>query len=462
MFRERRAGAVTEQERDGDARRVAERLRAGILDETLPSGQRLVERAIAEEFGVSRVPVRLALKMLAREGLVDHRPRGGSVVHTVTLAEFADLSELLPAFDALANSQAALRRTAADLPRVRAAADACVDAVRRGDREAVHEAGLGFRREVYRISGNAALQDVNRTLDGRIRRLILPIADAERSIALYEGICTAIEEGDPVEASAALERFLLAFRSSNRERMIDALGAGEVPDPVESVLPASSVPASAGAEPSRADAAFEPEAERVLSCLREQIVRGERAPGDALSERELSSTFAISRIPISEAIESLVADGLAWPGTARASARVRGISKDEADDLLLASAALNSAAVRLATQRATPAHIAALESLLRRQHGLASSGDSAAFIDSIFEFRDILHEASGNSLVPAIDAILDPRLRLLSSSLTIDDSALRVERVAIDALVMRDTVLADAVVRGFAAGSAARTLGARS
>ncbi len=444
---------------ESEAARIAAGLRARILDETLPSGQRLVERVIAEEFGVSRVPVRQALKILTREGLVDRRPRGGSVVHTLTLAEFADLSELLPAFDVLANGQAATRRVSGDLPALRAAADACIAAVRRGDREAVHHSGLDFRREVYRVSRNTALQDVNRALDGRLRRLVLPVADAERSIALYEGIYAAIEAGDADGASAALERFLSAFRTSNRERMIDAMDTGELPDPMLSVLPGVSASVPVAEEP--APAVFESEAERVLSCLRAQIVRGERSPGDPLSERELSSEFAISRIPISEAIESLVIEGLAWPGTARASARVRGVSDAEAADLVAVSSALSAAAIRLAAQRATPADIASLESVLRRQHQLAASADSMAFVDSIFEFRDILHAVSGNSLVPVISGILDSRLRLLSHSVKVDDSPLRAGRLAIDALIMRDTVLADAVVQGYASGPARRILDSR-
>lgn len=446
------------QEQESDAARVAAGLRARILDETLPSGQRLVERAIAEEFGVSRVPVRQAFKMLAREGLVDRRPRGGSVVHTLTLAEFADLSELLPAFDVLANSQAATRRVPGDLPVLRAAADACIAAVRRGDREAVHHAGLDFRRDVYRVSRNVALQDVNRVLEGRLRRLVLPVADADRSIALYEGIYAAIDSGDAEEAAAALVRFLAAFQTSNRERMIDALDTGELPTPVQSFLPGASVAAPAAAV---AVAPFESEAERVLSCLRAQIVGGERSPGDPLSERELSSEFALSRIPISEAIESLVIEGLAWPGTARASARVRGVTDAEAADLVAVSLALSAAAIRLAAQRATPADIASLESVLRRQQYLLASGDAMAFVDSIFEFRDILHVVSGNSLVPVISGILDSRLRLLSHSLKVDDAPLRAERLAIDALIMRDTVLADAVVQGISSGSARRILDAR-
>lgn len=449
--------------RDTETARVAKALRERITDQTLASGQRLVERAIADEFGVSRLPVRQALRALAREGLVDVRPRGGSVVHTFTLVELADLSELLPAFDLLANRQAAMRRTASDLPTLRAAADVCVAAVRTGDSGAIHAAGLGFRRAVYRASRDRALQDVNRAFDGRLGRLMLPNADPDRSIALYEGLYAAIEAGDPGAAAAALEQFLAAFRSSNRERMIDALDGHAGADSVRSILPAPT--GASPAEDSRtagASTAFTSEAERVLRCLRRQIVLGERSPGDPLSERDISKEFSVSRIPVSEAIFALVAEGVVWPGTSRASARVRGITSEEAEDLVEVAAALSAAALQLAAQRATPAGIAALESLLRSQYELNHRGEGkAALIDSIFEFRDILHRMSANSLVLSVDSILDSRLRMLSHSVKLDESPLRAERLAIDALITRDPVLAGDVVRGFAAGPARRILDAR-
>lgn len=447
--------------RDTETARVANTLRARITDQTLASGKRLVERAIADELGVSRLPVRQALRALAREGLVDVRPRGASVVHTFTLVELADLSELFPAFDLLANRRAAMRRTTSDLPILRAAADACVAAVRAGDSRAVHAAGMVFRRAVYRASRDRALQDVNRALDSRLARLIPPMADPDRSLALYEGLYAAIEAGDPGAAAAALEQFLAAFRSSNRERMIDALDGHVGAEPVRSMLPGSD--GVSPAEDSRTagpSTEFTSEAERVLRGLRRQIVLGERSPGDPLSERDISKEFSVSRMPVSEAIYALVAEGVAWPGTSRASARVRGITNDEAEDLVDVAAALSAAALQFAAQRATPSGIEALESLLRSQYDLNHRrGSRVALIDSIFDFRDILSAMSANSLVPAVDSILDSRLRMLAHSVKVDYSPLRAERLAIDALITRDPVLAGDVVHGFAAGPVRRLLG---
>lgn len=445
-------------ESGGETARAAEELRERIIDGQLPGGRRLVERALAEELGVSRLPVRHALKLLAGEGLVDHRAGGGFCVHSITLRDVADLAELLPAFDVLANRQAALRRTPRDLTVLRRAADACIDAVRSGDGAAVHAAGLALRREVYRVSRNRALIDVNRALDSRLRRLVLPVADQERSIALYEETYRGIEAADPDAAASALERFLAAFRSANRERILDAMENDGSANPTMSMPPIARDAPATPEELGRAASGAESEAARVLSRVREQIIRGARRPGDPLSERQLSTEFSVSRIPVSEAINALVAEGLAIPGTARAVARVRGLTRQESEDLVEVSSALAAAAIRLAAQRASASDIARLEELVRTQETLLEERGCSALADSLFEFRRRLHEMAANPLVLVADSIITPRLRLLASTVQLDETPLRAERLAIDALTTRDSALADAIVRNFAAGPARRIL----
>ena len=96
-------------------------------------------------------------------------------------------------------------------------------------------------------------------------------------------------------------------------------------------------------------------------------------------------------------------------------------------------------------------------------HGGAHSGLGFDHLN-VFAAIHALGHPFGIAIVFAslvINGIFDSRLRLLSAPLRIDDAVLRAERVAIDALIMRDTVLAEAVVRGFTAGPAQRILDAR-
>ena len=75
-----------------ESERVTRRLRDEILDGVRGPGDRLVERDLAAELGVSRVPVRDALRALAAEGLVTPRPRSWAVVREFTASDVADLN----------------------------------------------------------------------------------------------------------------------------------------------------------------------------------------------------------------------------------------------------------------------------------------------------------------------------------------------------------------------------------
>ena len=98
------AGARNRSEVNADADSVAratittavsDHVRALIFDRRVLPGQRLVAEAIAEELGVSRVPVREALRQLDGSGLVEVRPRRGATVVSFDLSSNADLLALL-------------------------------------------------------------------------------------------------------------------------------------------------------------------------------------------------------------------------------------------------------------------------------------------------------------------------------------------------------------------------------
>lgn len=70
---------------------LAERLRVDICTNALPPGTRITEEGLAERYGVSRTPVREALRILTRESLLDHRPHAGYSVARISLDEMDDL-----------------------------------------------------------------------------------------------------------------------------------------------------------------------------------------------------------------------------------------------------------------------------------------------------------------------------------------------------------------------------------
>jgi DNA-binding GntR family transcriptional regulator len=95
--------------------KAAEFIRYRILSGDYPPGFRLKTIDLANESGVSRTPVREALRQLQQEGLVDIRPRQGARVRTITFQEFKEMCELRLAMESFAAELAALNRGPEDL-----------------------------------------------------------------------------------------------------------------------------------------------------------------------------------------------------------------------------------------------------------------------------------------------------------------------------------------------------------
>ena len=92
-----------------------EELRRRILDGSLREGSQLAQVDLADQYGVSRTPIREALARLDREGLVEFRPRRGYIVASIDIEQIEEVCELRSFIEVRASSLAALRRTKADL-----------------------------------------------------------------------------------------------------------------------------------------------------------------------------------------------------------------------------------------------------------------------------------------------------------------------------------------------------------
>jgi len=102
--------------RDGDAgARIADSIRAEILDGTRPPGSRIRQEDLAERFGASRVPVREALRQLEFEGLVTVRANSGAWVSQLTLAQCEEVYRMRERVEPLLLEASAPRLTSADL-----------------------------------------------------------------------------------------------------------------------------------------------------------------------------------------------------------------------------------------------------------------------------------------------------------------------------------------------------------
>lgn len=202
-------------ERSSDGARVTERLRDEILDGVRAPGSKLVERDLATEFGVSRVPVREALKKLDAEGLVTLRPNTWAVVREFTPADLADLDEVRAALEVLTFRLAARRRDEAGLARLRAVLDAELAGARAEDAVTARRAAADFHEVVTDLAGNVLLNELTQTMRSRMRWLLGQHDDLMNVTEEHEVLYEAIAAGDV----ARMEQLVLAhMASSSRQR----------------------------------------------------------------------------------------------------------------------------------------------------------------------------------------------------------------------------------------------------
>lgn len=135
---------------------VAAMRRAIILGELQP-GLHLEEPALAEKFGVSRIPVREALTRLAHEGLVRLEPRRGAFVVGVTPDDVHDIYDLRLLIELHAVRRAAERAASSDIILLQARADQMADAVRLNNLDRVAEPDVKFHHQIVVMAGSQRL-----------------------------------------------------------------------------------------------------------------------------------------------------------------------------------------------------------------------------------------------------------------------------------------------------------------
>ena len=136
-----------------ESERVTKQLRDDIIDGVRRPGSRLVERELAAELGVSRLPVREALKALIAEGLVTQGPRSWAVVREFTPTDIADLDEVRSALEVFTFRLAAQRHTRTGLAQLRENVDAELDAARCGGRCSRQTGRCRFPRDSHFYGG---------------------------------------------------------------------------------------------------------------------------------------------------------------------------------------------------------------------------------------------------------------------------------------------------------------------
>jgi DNA-binding GntR family transcriptional regulator len=200
-------------------------LREAILTGTLAAGTPLRQEELASQLGMSRLPVREALRRLDSEGLVQLRPRRGYIVATLDREEIDDVLDLHGTLEAMAGHAATLRRdddVVADLER-------CVGQLERVssrspvDVEAFTALNAQFHERLLETSGRPFLNRMLRLVRGNAERYTRAGAgmlfDLRESQHEHRSILEAYRAGD----AAAVAKLCRAHRDATRKRLLSHL-----------------------------------------------------------------------------------------------------------------------------------------------------------------------------------------------------------------------------------------------
>jgi DNA-binding GntR family transcriptional regulator len=184
--------------------RVIEELRQAILSRKLKPGERLVEGRLADEFGVSRNPVREAIRVLASEGLVEVTARRGASVISMSDEEARETIEVRALLEGQNARLAARRRDEDVLRRIEAVLRQGTEAVAAKRYDLLPALNQQFHQELAAAGRNRVLADLLKRLRERTAMLFSP-TDPVRQARNWEehaGILRAIIDGDERAAAA--------------------------------------------------------------------------------------------------------------------------------------------------------------------------------------------------------------------------------------------------------------------
>ena len=190
------------------SRVVSDQIRGRILDGTLKPGERLVEDRLSAELGVSRVPVREALRGLSAEGLVTLLPRRGATVVEVTPESVAELVEVRALLEGLNAKLAAQRHAPEIVEQLKDTLRRGNEAAKTGTAEELAHLNAEFHERLAVASRNTVLSEVMRGLRERtsIAFAINGRARARDDWDEHAGVLAAVIAGDAELASLLANR----------------------------------------------------------------------------------------------------------------------------------------------------------------------------------------------------------------------------------------------------------------
>ena len=204
--------------------RIVDILREQIISGRLHPGTPLTERELAEQLGVSRIPVRDALMQLEAEGLVVGTSNGRRVIE-LTERDILELYQVRLTLEKLAIRLAAQNACSEHCDALQRALEAMRVAVKRGDSDTYRKSDLEIHRLLWQQSGNAHLVRILTSMVGLIFMFVARSSahyDWTETLRLHEDLVGRIMAGDADAAEASMER----HTEQSRQRSLMLLARG--------------------------------------------------------------------------------------------------------------------------------------------------------------------------------------------------------------------------------------------
>jgi DNA-binding GntR family transcriptional regulator len=191
---------------------VAVRLRDMIIEGTLAPGTKVNELLLCERLGVSRTPLREAIRTLASEGLIDLLPGRGAVVRRLSAADVVDMLQALKVIEPGAAALGCVNADAAAIAAVEEMHARMLTLYAAGERLAYYKLNQDIHTALVALAGNATLVEIHTMLQARLKRIRF-IGNREPdkwagAVADHERIMAALRQRDAAELRAAIEAHL--------------------------------------------------------------------------------------------------------------------------------------------------------------------------------------------------------------------------------------------------------------
>jgi len=193
---------------------ILSRLRDFIVEGNIEDGARIPERRLCDLFGVSRTPLREALKVLASEGLVDLLPNRGARVRQLSASDLTELFDVMGGLEALAGRLACEKITDAEFAEIERLHHEMYSAYLKRDMHGYFHCNQLIHQHIVTSARNSALSATYASFAGQIRRVRYSanfVSKRDRwaeAMREHEGILDALRRRDGRELSEILFRHL--------------------------------------------------------------------------------------------------------------------------------------------------------------------------------------------------------------------------------------------------------------